>query len=729
MVTKKWKRVTEVAVGVTAAAATLLATPLSALACTQISVGDQLSADGNSYIGRGEDYAPRHPKVFGVQKPMTDPTYTSDESDFKWSHTGTSYRYTYVRDAKGGWDDRTDAYSEAGVNEKGVSVSATESTGYNSKIAAVDPLGNEGGGFGIGEYSIPDVVLGWADSAVAGVKLLGQIVDQQGSYETNQIIISDKNESWIFMQLSGHQWAAIKVPQDKASVNPNMGNLQFEVNVDDPSQCIHSEGLVSTAEKAGSLVKSANGQINIALSYGEENSGAGQNTRYVQGRDYFKSPLQSSQYTVNDKGQVTDITADARQLFFTPGVSKSNMDTFFILRANAARGEGTPFNANTNKNLYSIGNNRTVETHIYQINHSLTPDIATVQWEALSRDEFSISIPSYSALLTEVSPLYGNINDFDESHGEDARADNLQQALESNPKLIDYTMMDINTICSEKRPVCTEVRKYEDAIQKQLIAQQKAVAEKMESLPESERTAFANKASAVATQSTYDKAQAMLEELREWVKAGKTDPMVPSDYDQSSNSLKTPFVYAAALINPTFTQQPAGASYHQGDKAKALTAAAVEHDGVDGASTTISYKWYAKATNAATGSKAVLLAKAADAAAPTGYIQVGEGSSYTPSTDKVGTTDYIVRATNAQGLYTDSDPATVKVEAKAAVAPTTPTTKDSGKKATTKGTKSTASTSSSLAKTGSDVTAVVGLALALAVAGGASIAVRKHQNA
>lgn len=531
------------------------------------------------------------------------------------------------------------------------------------------------------------------------------------------------------MQLSGHQWAAIKVPQDKASVNPNMGNLQFEVNVDDPSQCIHSEGLVSTAEKAGSLVKSANGQINIALSYGEENSGAGQNTRYVQGRDYFKSPLQSSQYTVNDKGQVTDITADARQLFFTPGVSKSNMDTFFILRANAARGEGTPFNANTNKNLYSIGNNRTVETHIYQINHSLTPDIATVQWEALSRDEFSISIPSYSALLTEVSPLYGNINDFDESHGEDARADNLQQALESNPKLIDYTMMDINTICSEKRPVCTEVRKYEDAIQKQLIAQQKAVAEKMESLPESERTAFANKASAVATQSTYDKAQAMLEELREWVKAGKTDPMVPSDYDQSSNSLKTPFVYAAALINPTFTQQPAGASYHQGDKAKALTAAAVEHDGVDGASTTISYKWYAKATNAATGSKAVLLAKAADAAAPTGYIQVGEGSSYTPSTDKVGTTDYIVRATNAQGLYTDSDPATVKVEAKAAVAPTTPTTKDSGKKATTKGTKSTASTSSSLAKTGSDVTAVVGLALALAVAGGASIAVRKHQNA
>ena len=115
---------------------------------------------GDTYVGRAEDYASRHPKAFGIQEPRENPTFSSDESNFEWTFKGTTYRYTYVRDLPSGWDGRDDAYSEAGSNEKGVSVSATLTTGYNDQIKSVDPCGSDKDSSGLGEYNIADIVLG-----------------------------------------------------------------------------------------------------------------------------------------------------------------------------------------------------------------------------------------------------------------------------------------------------------------------------------------------------------------------------------------------------------------------------------------------------------------------------------------------------------------------------------------------------------------------------------------
>ncbi|MBM6989451.1 MAG: C69 family dipeptidase, partial [Olsenella umbonata] len=90
----------------TVAAAIVMAMPTGALACTQIYMGKGVTDTGNTYVGRSEDYANRHPKAFGIQEPRENPTFSSDESNFEWTFKGTTYRYTYVRDLPSGWDNR-----------------------------------------------------------------------------------------------------------------------------------------------------------------------------------------------------------------------------------------------------------------------------------------------------------------------------------------------------------------------------------------------------------------------------------------------------------------------------------------------------------------------------------------------------------------------------------------------------------------------------------------------
>ena len=200
-------------IGLAFGAATIMSMPTSALACTQMYMGNKLTADGDTYYGRAEDFDKRYLKHFGIE-PSHGPghTYGSDESAFMYTSTKTTYRYTYVRDHPSQWHGRYDAYSEAGINEKGVSCSATLTTGMNADAEAADPLTKTG----IGEYSYGSVILGESANAREGVELLGKIIDEQGACGNDQIIIADSNETWLFAALFGHQWIAMRLTDDIA---------------------------------------------------------------------------------------------------------------------------------------------------------------------------------------------------------------------------------------------------------------------------------------------------------------------------------------------------------------------------------------------------------------------------------------------------------------------------------------------------------------------------------
>lgn len=679
----------------TVAAAIVMAMPTGALACTQIYMGKGVTDTGDTYVGRSEDYASRHPKAFGIQEPRENPTFSSDESNFEWTFDGTTYRHTYVRDLPSGWDGRDDAYSEAGTNEKGVSVSATLTTGYNDKVKAVDPCGSESDDpSGIGEYTIPDVVLGCADTARDGVELLGKIIDEKGSYDCNQIIIADSAETWVFMQLSGTQWCAINltaVAPDKVSVNPNMSNLKFDVNLGDELICLHSTGLKEVAEKAGTATYFDDGQLDVATSYGQD-EGIAQNTRYAQGRAYFGNPLADGTYTKDltaTSGWQGVTSISDPELLFAPS---GKVGLFQALRSYAARGEQTSdLNANTNSKLYAIGNNRTVETHMFQIRSGLTSDIATVQWEALSRAEFSVAVPVYSALLTEVDKtIYPDIHSWSEDHTGDAyERENVKGALDASTDngSLDYVLMDINTLAYNYRDkLSAPTRAYLDALQKELISQQATVDDIMKQAPAKDRSDLANKFFEQASKETYAKTKALLDEMRTYVNGGMKGDFVPSDLDAAKGDLKAPIYYATAGVAPQITGQPQSATYEKGDKAADLKVTATIPDGAAGSDQYLTYKWTvrdvtadnakadttdSKANARAAKKSAVALLKAAPAAKTTTAAAndatgIASQSSTCPvDTSKAGTFEYQCTVTNSlNDQFVTSEVATITVKEK-----------------------------------------------------------------
>ena len=535
--------------GLAMAAALVTALPAPALACTQILMGEDLTANGSRYVGRAEDYGSRYLKLFGIEESHgAGFTYTSDESGFTYTTNKQTYRYTWVRDHPSQWDDCTDAYSEAGINEKGVSCSATLTTGYNSNAKAADPVDYENG---VGEYSYASLVLGEASTAREGVELLGKLIEENGTCSLDQVLISDNTESWVFATLSGHEWVAFTTPSDKASVNPNIGNLTYDVDLDDSTSCLHSASIVSMPQENGFLVTKDDGTIDIASTYGEsiDRSGASQWTRYFQGRAYFGAAgTAGADYTLGNRGA---LASSLQPLFFTP--ARSDYTTVDMIRSFAARGEQTTdLNANENSSLYAIGNNRTVESNLFEIRSGLSADIATIQWEMLSPAEFSVAIPTYSALITELSPYFSTM-DVSYDHCD-------EDALEEEPEnSLNYVLMDINTLCYNNRSSCAEgMRAYLDALQSELVEQQSEVDAYMQSVDAEKRTEVANAAELSAVKNVYTKCKAALDELRAYLKAGDTSAaFVPSDYDADAKALKASITYAQDVV-PQSPSEPEG---------------------------------------------------------------------------------------------------------------------------------------------------------------------------
>lgn len=628
--------------------AILMALPIDALACTQVYIGPNATDNGNVYVGRSEDYAPRHAKVFGIQEPQTNPTFTSAESNFSWTYSGTTHRHTFVRDMAEDWDGRKDAYSEAGTNDAGVSVSATLTTDYNRKVYQVDPCGSDlQPESGIGEYTVTDVLLGCSSSARKAVELLGSIIDEHGNYDCNQIIIADASETWVFMQLSGHQWCAVNLTAaapDKVSVNPNMGNLKFNVDLNDPNICIHSAKLEQTVKDAGTATyfDAEKTQLDVASSYGDSNPGPGQFTRYAQGHAYFGAPLAEGTYTMGERG-VTSITDP--QLLFTPG--KTGFTLMNAMKALCARGEGTDFDANTHKGFYSIGNNRNVEGNIFQVRQGMSSDIATIQWENLSRVEFGLFIPSYSALLTEVdTDIYPTIDQFTGVHtGQSERKDSVDTALDPSSEngSLDYVIMDINTLAYNTRSeLATPVRRYLDALQNQLITQHAVVDNAMQATPAGdERSALANLVHKTASQGAYQKLHKLLDEMRTWYKGDRSSPFVPSDWDENTSDLKEPIYYATAAVAPVVTSITDSMNVEPNEAAELKVSANIPDD-IKGSDQFMQFAWF----NKTTGKK------------------VSEADSVKVDTSKAGVTEYYAVVTNTiSGKSVTTDPVTVTVKA------------------------------------------------------------------
>lgn len=366
------------------------------------------------------------------------------------------------------------------------------------------------------------------------VEKLAAIIDTYGSGECNSFTISDANEVWDFETLSGHQYVAMKMPDDKVSVNPNIVVMN-EIDVSDTENVVASANLISLPLENGFLVSSQQGKvaddqitkIDIQKTYGSEDFGNGQYFRYWQGVNYLNEELSQS-VSVERDGEAAP-EGPFNMLF----EADHQLTTYEVLRLLACRGEGTEYaadnNPEKNPNGTAIGNERQAECHVFEIRSDMPEALATIQWQTMSRAEFSVYLPYYSNLLTDTSDIFQteyspSIKDIEEVlDDEDFPAETSAY----------WVFTAINDLCDNDRErYGANVKLYWENYQKALIEQQEAVDEAMTALYEKNPELAEQAATALAkgvSEEAFANAKTILTELWAFVKADQAGELTEED--------------------------------------------------------------------------------------------------------------------------------------------------------------------------------------------------------
>ncbi|EOA08137.1 dipeptidase A [Pediococcus acidilactici D3] len=135
-------------------------------------------------------------------------------------------------------------FGESSINEKNVAMSATESVYGNPLALAHDPFVEDG----LAEDSLQSMVAPFIDSAREGVLYLGKLIKKYGSPEGNGVLFADKDEVWYMEIVTGHHWAATKIPDDAYAIAANQVAQDY-IDFNDPQNYLWSEGLQEFVEK------------------------------------------------------------------------------------------------------------------------------------------------------------------------------------------------------------------------------------------------------------------------------------------------------------------------------------------------------------------------------------------------------------------------------------------------------------------------------------------------
>ena len=353
------------------------------LGCTGVIVGKGLTTDGSFIFGRNEDFldTPEHNKNFvvherGKNKPGT--VFKDASNGFTYTLPEERFKYFSVPDVT----PEEGIFDEAGYNEYGVAIDTTVSADSNDKIKKIDPYVKDG----IAESAMPTVILPYVKTAREGVLRLAEIIKTKGAAEGNILVIADKKEMWYIEIYSGHQFVAVKYPDDKFSVFPNTFFLGT-VDLNDKNNVIKSDGIEKVAKDAGSYV-AVNGKMHLAKSYAPEFAERNRSRAY------------SGILQINPKAKI-NYNDDRFEFFQSSDKKISLQDVMGVLRN---RLENTKFKPQMDGKKgddykYPINNENVIESHIFQIKKDLPANVGGIMWLTMASSKYSPYVP-----------YYGNIN-------------------------------------------------------------------------------------------------------------------------------------------------------------------------------------------------------------------------------------------------------------------------------------------------------------------------------
>ena len=243
--------------------------------CTTILVGKNASYDGSTLVGRIEDSGSGmfKAKKFIVVSPEEQPIdYKSVRTDCQIKLPEKSMAYTCLPNVKK-WRG---VWGACGVNEKNVSMTATETITTNERVLGADPLIEYEEGVvkkgGIGEEDFVVITLPYIESARQGVVRLGKLIEEYGTYESNGVAFQDVNDIWWFETIGGHHWIAKRVPDDVYVVMPNqfgIDDFDFDDAFDKKINYMCSDDLKEFIEE-NHLNRTLNGQFNPREAFGSD---------------------------------------------------------------------------------------------------------------------------------------------------------------------------------------------------------------------------------------------------------------------------------------------------------------------------------------------------------------------------------------------------------------------------------------------------------------------------
>ena len=205
---------------------------------------------------------------------------------------------------------------------------------------------------------------------------LGKLIDRYGNADAgNGVIFGDRDEVWYMEIYAGHQWAAVKIPDDCYVIAPNDGRIG-KIDVSDKENVIVSAHLVDLAKKGGFFVGSGN-VIDTTRTYCTELRNYSQ-IRAWETQRRFSPSVTSKTYDVNT---------------YYPFAMKpdKNISLEDVMELCRWRYEGTEYDVNEHPEVRAIGINRTRQTSIFW----LRPDKPEIMWNCFANPEMSIFLPMY----------------------------------------------------------------------------------------------------------------------------------------------------------------------------------------------------------------------------------------------------------------------------------------------------------------------------------------------
>lgn len=357
--------------------------------CTTILVGKHASNDGSTMIARNEDAGSgSDPQKFVLIEPeQQGSTFYAVLSDCTVQLPDDPMRYTATPEA----DPSQGVWAASGINAENVAMTATETITTNSRVLAIDPLVPEG----IGEADFVSIVLPYIHSAREGVLRLGELLAQYGTYESNGIAFSDKDEIWYMETIGGHHWVATRIPDDAYVVAPNRLNIDhFDFEADTSLYAADLPNLIEMYH----LNPDFEG-VNLRHIFG---SSTEKDTRYNNPRAWY----------IQKHFSGTDAEPIDQELPFLcyPKQKLTIEDVKWALSSHFQNTPFDPYGTGTpaeKKQYRSIALNRNQQVHILQIRNNVAPEIAGIHWLAFGPNTFNAVVPFY-VHITDTPAAYRN---------------------------------------------------------------------------------------------------------------------------------------------------------------------------------------------------------------------------------------------------------------------------------------------------------------------------------